>query len=273
MKQKMYMSFEQYELTLALENKRHRLAKLNIGIIKNLERFIKRNKSLVHLDLSNTNLTELMLWRIGSALCRAKSLVSIHFTNCQGITPALKRQLFKRTHSRKAIEKKLRSDEMFEVTDEYHTMTMQERANVLNSEKFFKENMAIRQESKQAFVNPNPANKLPTDGDHQLIFERQLGHKDDIPGSGQWRQLTKPSQKCWICANYIYTLVFWTKAQGWSDEDQIEPQVEDALIRQIEDTNDQFVDDDANDAVYFCEATGWKPKKLIKIQDFFFMTR
>ena len=147
-------------------------------------------------------------------------------------------------------------------------MSWQERQNALTTEKFFNENMMIRSQRKTAFVDPGE--KLPTDLEKHLIFQRQLGHKVDIPGSGQWQQLTKPTQKCWICANYTYTLVFWTKAQGWSEEEMIDEKIEDALIRQIEDNNDQFVDDDLETPSYFCEATGWRPRTLHRIEDLFY---
>ena len=147
-------------------------------------------------------------------------------------------------------------------------MSWQERQNALTTEKFFNENMMIRSQRKTAFVDPGE--KLPTDLEKHLIFQRQLGHKVDIPGSGQWQQLTKPTQKCWICANYTYTLVFWTKAQGWSEEEMIDEKIEDALIRQIEDNNDQFVDDDLEAPSYFCEATGWRPRILHRIEDLFY---
>ena len=50
----------------------------------------------------------------------------------------------------------------------------------------------------------------------------------------------------------------------------IDPKIEDALIRQIEDNNDQFIDDDLDSPSYFCEATGWRPKTLHKIEDLFY---
>ena len=44
--------------------------------------------------------------------------------------------------------------------------------------------MMIRQQKRTAFVDPGE--KLPADQEKYLIFQRQLGHKIDIPGSGQW---------------------------------------------------------------------------------------
>ena len=59
---------------------------------------------MLHLDLSQTNLTEYMLWKIGSSLARAKSLVSIHLSGNQGITPSLKKHLFSRIRCRQLPE-------------------------------------------------------------------------------------------------------------------------------------------------------------------------
>ena len=61
---------------------------------------IKRNKALIHLDLSHTNLTEYMLWHIGKALSRARSVVSVHLSGNQGITPTLIEQLQTRIRCR-----------------------------------------------------------------------------------------------------------------------------------------------------------------------------
>ena len=148
------------------------IAKNNLEIIKNLERFIKRNKNLIHLDLSQTNLTELMLWRIGSALSRAKSLVSIHFSGNQGITPAVKDQLFKRIHCRESIEHKITHPigEYKEGTD-CNNLTMMDRAHMMSSEMFFKENMQIRQQNKQSLTTAT-TNLGIVEEDKVLIFER-----------------------------------------------------------------------------------------------------
>ena len=56
-----------------------------------------------------------------------------------------------------------------------------------------------------------------------------MGHKTDIPGSGQWALLDKDHEKCWHCDSQIYTLVFWTKAFGWSDA-TIDPVLEENLV-------------------------------------------
>ena len=33
----------------------------------------------------------------------------------------------------------------------------------------------------------------------RMIFTRILGHKWDMPGSGQWKLISDMSEECWIC--------------------------------------------------------------------------
>ena len=88
----------------------------------------------------------------------------------------------------------------------------------MNQEKYFKENMLVRKQ-KAKLVRTGLVSQ--TEDEEKMIFERQLGHKTDIPGSGQWRMLTREDQKCWVCEKEVYTLGLWSKEIGTSDEDQI----------------------------------------------------
>lgn len=57
------------------------------------------------------------------------------------------------------------------------------------------------------------------------MFQRVLGHKAEMPGSGQWQMLTEKADECWICDRHIYTLLFWSPSIGHStsvDLDEIE---------------------------------------------------
>ena len=50
-----------------------------------------------------------------------------------------------------------------------------------------------------------------------MIFNRYLGHKPDIPGSGQWRMISSDrdqKQRCWMHNLDVYTLIFWTRQFG-----------------------------------------------------------
>ena len=47
-----------------------------------------------------------------------------------------------------------------------------------------------------------------------------IGHKTDIPGSGQWRmQRNQDEKNCWCCNNSIYSLIFWNKDVGMYHEE------------------------------------------------------
>ena len=68
-----------------------------------LIRFIKRNRSLLHVNLANTGLTESALWPFGAALRRTKSLRSIHLSGNQ-ITPRLVDYLVQRIHANGVVK-------------------------------------------------------------------------------------------------------------------------------------------------------------------------
>ena len=61
--------------------------------------FIKKNKNLIHVDLSHCGLSELNMWFFGRTLRRAKSLRVIHLSGNPGITTALIDFLHTRTHA------------------------------------------------------------------------------------------------------------------------------------------------------------------------------
>ena len=47
------------------------------------------------------------------------------------------------------------------------------------------------------------------DTGNRMIFTRILGHKKDMPGSGQWKLIKDFEEECWICDQEIYGLTFW----------------------------------------------------------------
>ena len=61
-----------------------------------ITKFMKHNKNLLHLDLSNTGLNEQMVRTIATALKRSRSIVSLHLTGNPGVTPEAKEFLFER---------------------------------------------------------------------------------------------------------------------------------------------------------------------------------
>ena len=60
---------------------------------KLLEKFISHNRSLLHIDLSDTGLTHFMLLRLGNAMNISPSLLAIHLSGNPGITEAQVKRL------------------------------------------------------------------------------------------------------------------------------------------------------------------------------------
>jgi len=67
-------------------------------IMAKFTKMIKYNKNIIHLDLSSTGLTELMLRTIGCALRRSKSLLALHLSGNPGVNQSLKNFLYTRIH-------------------------------------------------------------------------------------------------------------------------------------------------------------------------------
>lgn len=67
-------------------------------VMECLCRFLRKNKNLVHVDLSHTNLSEKALWYFGKTMRRAKSLRALHLTGNPGITDRVVDYLQRRAH-------------------------------------------------------------------------------------------------------------------------------------------------------------------------------
>lgn len=50
---------------------------------------------------------------------------------------------------------------------------------------------------------------------NKLIIERVIGHKKEIPGIGQWKQLVQIPDKCWICDQRVFSIIFWSTKIGF----------------------------------------------------------
>ena len=59
---------------------------------------IKRNKNLIHIDLSHTNLSSSSMWHFGKSMRRAKNLRAIHLSGNPGITTKLIDDITQRIH-------------------------------------------------------------------------------------------------------------------------------------------------------------------------------
>ena len=59
--------------------------------------------------------------------------------------------------------------------------------------------------------------QVENDASEMLVFTRYLGHKAEMPGSGQWRMIATSNdsqERCWVCNLEVYSLVFWSRDFG-----------------------------------------------------------
>lgn len=74
----------------------------------------------------------------------------------------------------------------------------------------------------------------------KLIFTRVLGHKYDMPSSGQFKMLTQPNEKCWVCEGLVHTVIFWSRRIGWACDYEIESIVEEKMIQSLDELHERI---------------------------------
>lgn len=179
---------------------------VQITIMQHLSYFMKYNKNLLHLDLTSTGLNEAMLWYLGTALRRAKSLISLHLSGNPGITSTLKEYLYKRVRC-KAIEE---VNQIKFNQAPTHISTKKSEPLAQN----IQEGVQLRNVLNQKRLNNSTIGQSNPMDESTLIFQRWLGHKEEMPGSGQWRMLTALGDNCWVCDKWTYSLIFWSQTVG-----------------------------------------------------------
>ena len=76
-----------------------KLNAFNKSVINLLSEIIKKNKSLLHLNLDATGLSEATVCMIGKTMRRAKSLLSIHLSNNPGTSPRAVKTISETIHA------------------------------------------------------------------------------------------------------------------------------------------------------------------------------
>ncbi|CDW89852.1 UNKNOWN [Stylonychia lemnae] len=194
------------------------------NIMINISNFIKYNKNLLHIDLSNTGMTEDMLWNLGTAMRRSRSMVSMHLSGNPG-SP--------------------RQEEIQEGVQLKQVFQHKKQAG-----------MAIETE------------KIDSDN-KKLIFQRFLGHKAEMPFSGQWQMLTEPlHDHCWVCDKWTYTLIFWSPNIGYFSSIEIDMLQREKILEQVREYNPDENRGASNNPSLYGSFTNWKKKELLKIEQF-----
>lgn len=55
---------------------------------------------------------------------------------------------------------------------------------------------------------------LPTFGMlglNRMVIQRILSHKHDLPGHHKWSFMADEHTSCWMCDQWAYTIVFWSR--------------------------------------------------------------
>ena len=80
----------------------------------------------------------------------------------------------------------------------------------------------------------NASNLKIEEEERMLDFSRHLAHKSEMPGHAQWEIKTDPQRPCWICDQYIFSLIFWSPSIGFHSEN-LSDQSKMHVIQQIKD--------------------------------------
>lgn len=106
-----------------------------------------------------------------------------------------------------------------------------------------------------------------------------------MPGSGQWRQIGSMKQKCWICQDAIYSLIFWSKEIGWNASKDIDDKVEENMIKKVEELQTKMEKEETIDHINQYSVkngtpysspdhpiiqgpfTNWHPMKMMKVEE------
>jgi len=183
-------------------------------ILQNLGKFIKHNNSLLQLDLSHTQLRANLLRELVTCLRRAQSLLTLDISGNPGVSDELRAYLERRLHCKQdPLDLERLNYVQADITDVNKAYDERNNKNekILDS----MEVRSIREVTSTKFTN-RLTNVRTYQANENLIYQRILGHKEDMPGSGQWIETstaTAPPDLLndWITNKGIYTLVFWSK--------------------------------------------------------------
>lgn len=136
--------------------------------------------------------------------------------------------------------------------------------------------------------------QVENDANEMLVFNRYLGHKTELPGSGQWRMLAPSNdiqERCWVCNLEVYTLIFWSRNFGLKHQKElyrhgIDEMAYENQLFEIEERNSQlgitidFLANEGNPQLHeqghkaigypyvYNEYNNWKPQRMYTIEEF-----
>jgi len=233
------------------------------------------------MNLSGTGLSSQVIYDMGTALRRARSILVIHLSGNPGLTPSNMEYLSKRIRCRpnEDIERFTRIQAVVKGV----LRSVGANSNIITGIK-------VKVERDSDFNQVHKKDPIEFSVNDQLVFQRMLGHRVEQPGSGQWYESSKNAvaykphykNECWICEGHIFSVIFWSKGMCYklkpilSREKTIEIMFEVDRNFEGQDASDNMYTDASvkysaleNQVPMLCGSfTGWRYKKMIPLEEF-----
>jgi len=172
-------------------------------IVGSLCSFIRRNKKLMHLDISYCGLKNDNILEISKAVRKSRSLLAIHLSG-NLISDEVKKKIRDHLQPRKRVK-----DLYYQINDpdseDEVTTTQQSKLNLSTAiqQKLVKYAQQEAMGENNGEQNPN----LQGNPGERLIFSRVLGHFE-LPKAHKWIE----SSDCWVCSRHMYTVMVVSKS-------------------------------------------------------------
>ncbi|CDW82841.1 UNKNOWN [Stylonychia lemnae] len=176
-------------------------------LVQSLTNMIRRNRNLLHLDISYCGLRKDEVLQIMVACKKSRSLLAVHISG-NLINDDTKKKI--RDYMRPRRRVKDLYDQINNPDDEAETSDIPKATNSnidLRAAIQYKLMRYQKQEAesvKQETAESNAKKGIPGE---RLIFSRILGHFE-IPKSYKWQESTD----CWLCEKYRYTVIVASKS-------------------------------------------------------------
>lgn len=110
-----------------------------------------------------------------------------------------------------------------------------------------------------------------------LVISRSLGHKEDMPGSGQFHVYTSKvsnNNNCWVCDKKVYSMIFWNQLVGAVELRKFTVADSDWFVAKIQKLNPDLKDIERemkggpHCPMIYGSFTNWKPKRMQDIREY-----
>ena len=140
-----------------------------------LGKLIKHSKILTHINLTGTGLSAEVIYEMGNSLRKCRSILVIHLSGNPGLTQKNLEYLSTRIRCRQNedIERFTRL--------QFFVKNFLKNAGITNN---IISGVRGKVNRDTEFKMLHKSDPIETSVNDQLVFQRVLGHKEDIPGSG-----------------------------------------------------------------------------------------